>query len=189
MRLASTLALICLATFLGVAGAQAARRTPSNAHRQACTRRQHRKKKRLCPSSREHHTTKSSKTSAPVPAPAPTPVSATPSPPAAPACPVQMPLPVHMAGQTSIVGYVRVGGGPLLPASSCPPGVSSGGSVALETPAGQVLETQSVEAGRPYQFLVQPGGYQIVNTVCGENSPVTVSAGQQLQIEAMCNIP
>jgi hypothetical protein len=122
--------------------------------------------------------------------PSPVPPPATPSQPAAPVCPQNAPLPTPVPGQTTIVGYATLDGGPAPQPSSCPPGQESeGGAVVLETSAGQTIETQTVSAGQAYQFVVQPGSYLVADSTCMDGIPVKAAEGQQNRADVGCDIP
>jgi len=126
-----------------------------------------------------------------VPAPATTPSpEVLPSTPPIPVCPTNAPLPTPMAGQTTIVGYVEApGGGPAPePGSGSCPEISGGAAAVLETATGQVLESQILAPGQPFDFVVQPGEYQVLNGLCMEGSRVTALAGQQTETRVACSV-
>jgi hypothetical protein len=95
-----------------------------------------------------------------------------------------------IAGQTTIVGYAWLtGGAPPVPSQVCPGRVSAPATVDLETAGGQLIESQTVEAGHPYEFIVPPGEYEIVDTLCMAEGLVKASEGQQTIRETACDIP
>jgi hypothetical protein len=193
MRLARIVTLVCLATVVGgVTFAHAAEPRHSGTPRRSTSEHPHKrahchrvKKKRVCPS--KH----SKKKIDPKPAlPKPTTPTTPSTPPTPPACPQDAPLPTPAPGQTTIVGYATLYGGPPPQPSSCPsPPESLGGTVVLQTSAGQTIESQTVAAGQPYQFVVQPGNYLVADSTCMVGMPVTAVAGQQNRADVGCNIP
>jgi hypothetical protein len=128
-------------------------------------------------------------TSAPVPASSATPLQA-PEPTLTPVCPTSVPFRTAVAGETTIVGYAWLSGGSApVPSQVCPGRVSAPATVDLETTGGQLLESQTVEAGHPYEFVVQPGEYEIVDTLCMAEELVKAPEGQQTIRETACDIP
>jgi hypothetical protein len=47
----------------------------------------------------------------------------------------------------------------------------------------------AIAAGQPYHFVVQPGEYEIVDTLCMAEHLVKAQEGQQTIAETGCNIP
>lgn len=120
--------------------------------------------------------------------------SATPPAPTHLECATNSPIPSHIEGQTSIVGYAIDNGGPAPPpgAEACPH-LSSGDMVLLENTSREVLQSQALNPGQPFDFLVEPGEYYVVDGACPAQqegpmfSPLVVRAGQQKHEDVGCN--
>jgi hypothetical protein len=50
-------------------------------------------------------------------------------------------------------------------------------------------EIETLEAGRPYNFVAQRGEYEILDTLCMMEHLVKAQEGQQTVAETGCNIP
>jgi hypothetical protein len=150
---------------------------------------------RRCPTNKDRTKREAPETStAPTPTPpasltpptAPTPGSTSP-------CPTLTPLPPVIAGQTTIVGYAQVNGGPLDAGheSACPRLPGGTDPILLESLSGQTLQSQSPGIGQPFDFVVEPGEYYVVEEPCteGPQQRVVAVAGEQNRIEVGCNIP
>jgi hypothetical protein len=196
MRTAKIAAAICLALILGVAsvaqGAEHPTQTRGRHKTEVCFRTKHHK--RVC-RPRKKKSIKPANLIAPKPT---TPVTTAPAAsetklpatPTAPVCPANAPLPTPIAGQATIAGYAYVpGGGPApQPGSGSCPERSGGVTIVLETPTGQVLESQTLALGQAFDFIVQPGEYQVLNGLCMEGPRVTALAGQQTETSVACSV-
>jgi hypothetical protein len=197
-RTAKIAAAICLALILGVAsvarGAEHPTQTRGRHQTEVCFRTKHhkrvcrpRKKKSIKPAILVAPKPTTSVTTAQAAAPSETKLPATPT---APVCPANAPLPTPIVGQATIVGYANApGGGPApQPGSGSCPERSGGVTVVLETATGQVLESQTLAPGQPFDFIVQPGEYQVLNGLCMEGPRVTALAGQQTETSVACSV-
>ncbi len=198
MRLKTTFTLACLTVF-GVPSVANGADTTHHSHMRKPAARCKRDAKHkgthhngCSHSTRRRHSigSKAPTPTAPAAHPTPTPPSTTPMPELTPTsvCPKNAPLPTPVAGQTTIAGYAWISGG-APGGSSCPGDVSAPATVALETTGGQPLESQRLDAGQPYDFVVQPGEYEIVDTLCVAERLVKAQEGQQTIAETGCNIP
>jgi len=135
----------------------------------------------------------------PTPA-ATTPSTTTPTPapptPTTPQCRKLEPLPAPIPGQTTIVGYANVEGGPPFVGSGGCPRLPTGETVLLKNPAGETLQTQTTGKGQPFNFIVEPGEYYVF-AACDEDEkslnervPFVVRADEQNLDEGIgCSIP
>lgn len=160
-------------------------RHPAKHHRSCSysTRRRH----PMSPSSKVPIPTTTVQASTPTSSNASTPPSPKTEPTPTPACPKSTPLPTRVADQATIVGYAWISGG-ASDRSTCLGDVSAPATVALETTSGQVLQSQTLEAGQPYDFVVRPGEYEIADTLCMTEHLVDAQEGQQTVAEIGCNI-
>lgn len=197
MSLKTIFAFACLTAVFGITsvtyGAGTAHNSRAHGHKVTphCKRATHRKGKhhKGCPRiTRKRPTARRKAPTTRTTTPNPTTTASPPTPEPAPTCPQNHPLPALVAGQTTIVGYAWTSGGPAPGASPCPR-LSSAVTVTLKTASGQTLESQTLGTGQPFDFAVQQGEYEIVDTMCMAEQLVRAPEGQQTQVEVGCNIP
>jgi hypothetical protein len=159
---------------------RSSKRHPHGTHNKRCSTKRPKQNERL------QRPPTSPAVSAPPAAPTPSPT---------PQCPTLTPIPPAIAGQTTIVGYAEVHGGPLGPPNplACPPLPGGTDPILLKNLSGQTLQSQSPVTGQPFDFVVEPGEYYVVEEPCTGISemgnPIVAVADKQTRIEVGCNIP
>ncbi len=161
-------------------------------HRCIAARRRHRRASPSVTSGVPRTTSATPYTPAPLESP-----SATSTPPVQVECARNTPIPIHVEGQTAIVGYANDNGGPAPPRGQddgCPR-TSDGDTVLLENLSHEVLQEQALDPGEPFDFVVEPGEYYVLDGVCPAQqegpmfSPLKVHVGQQVREDVGCNLP
>jgi hypothetical protein len=64
----------------------------------------------------------------------------------------------------------------------------------LENTSHEVLQSQALKPGEPFDFIVEPGEYYVIDGECPKQQegpmflPLTVRAGQQKREDVGCNL-
>jgi hypothetical protein len=96
-------------------------------------------------------------------------------------------------GPTELIVGMFLRGGPLQTTPRCRRGTTSGGTLTVATPSGQLVAKHAVRAGRFAVFPLKPGAYVLTGDLAGGAHPppqqVTVAAHRTTRLNLTADVP